>query len=134
MFGGKGISLGSGTYDWSSRLSDGALLIGASETLELKGELMMRSGDGGDARMVLMSGDSINFAQGTKLSAVLSDLVVAARADVLMQDVALKAQEVAIRSCGHRTSTGEDAYGFMVRMKAAGVEREWFGTQSKLPT
>ncbi|MEC7542997.1 MAG: FecR family protein, partial [Verrucomicrobiota bacterium] len=121
VFGGKGISLGSGTYDWSSRLSDGALLIGASETLELKGELMMSSGDGGDARMVLMSGDSINVAQGTKLSAVLSDLVVAARADVLMQDVALEsAREVAIRSLRNielqQVKIHADS---MVRMKAS---------------
>ena len=121
VFGGKGISLGSGTYDWSSRLSDGALLIGASETLELKGELMMSSGDGGDARMVLMSGDSISVAQGTKLSAVLSDLVVAARADVLMQDVALEsAREVAIRSLRNielqQVKIHADA---MVRMKAS---------------
>ncbi|MEC8656933.1 MAG: FecR family protein [Verrucomicrobiota bacterium] len=121
VFGGKGISLGSGTYDWSSRLSDGALLIGASETLELKGELMMSSGDGGDARMVLMSGDSINVAHGTKLSAVLSDLVVAARADVLMQDVALEsAREVAIRSLRNielqQVKIHADS---MVRMKAS---------------
>ena len=121
VFGGKGISLGSGTYDWSSRLSDGALLIGASETLELKGELMMSSGDGGDARMVLMSGDSINVAQGTKLSAVLSDLVVAARADVLMQDIALEsAREVAIRSLRNielqQVKIHADS---MVRMKAS---------------
>ncbi|MEC7626750.1 MAG: FecR family protein [Verrucomicrobiota bacterium] len=121
VFGGKGISLGSGTYDWSSRLSDGALLIGASETLELKGELMMSSGDGGDARMVLMSGDSINVAHGTKISAVLSDLVVAARADVLMQDVALEsAREVAIRSLRNielqQVKIHADS---MVRMKAS---------------
>ena len=121
VFGGKGISLGSGTYDWSSRLSDGALLIGASETLELKGELMMSSGDGGDARMVLMSGDSIDVAHGTKLSAVLSDLVVAARADVLMQDVALEsAREVAIRSLRNielqQVKIHADS---MVRMKAS---------------
>ncbi|MED5281632.1 MAG: FecR family protein [Verrucomicrobiota bacterium] len=121
VFGGKGISLGSGTYDWSSRLSDGALLIGASETLELKGELMMSSGDGGDARMVLMSGDSINVAQGTKLSAVLSDLVVAVRADVLMQDVALEStREVAIRSLRNielqQVKIHADS---MVRMKAS---------------
>ena len=121
VFGGKGISLGSGTYDWSSRLSDGALLIGASETLELKGELMMSSGDGGDARMVLMSGNYINVAHGTKLSAVLSDLVVAARADVLMQDVALEsAREVAIRSLRNielqQVKIHSDS---MVRMKAS---------------
>ena len=121
VFGGKGISLGSGTYDWSSRLSDGALLIGASETLELKGELMMSSGDGGDARMVLMSGDSIDVAHGTKLSAVLSDLVVAARADVLMQDVALESpREVAIRSLRNielqQVKIHADS---MVRMKAS---------------
>ncbi len=121
VFGGKGISLGSGTYDWSSRLSDGALLIGASETLELKGELMMSSGDGGDARMVLMSGNYINVAHGTKLSAVLSDLVVAARADVLMQDVALEsAREVAIRSLRNielqQVKIHADS---MVRMKAS---------------
>ena len=121
VFGGKGISLGSGTYDWSSRLSNGALLIGSSEKLELKGELMMSSGDGGDARMVLMSGDSINVAQGTKLSAVLSDLVVAARADVLMQDVALEsAREVAIRSLRNielqQVKIHADS---MVRMKAS---------------
>ena len=121
VFGGKGISLGSGTYDWSSRLSNGALLIGASEKLELKGELMMSSGDGGDARMVLMSGDSIDVAHGTKLSAVLSDLVVAARADVLMQDVALEsAREVAIRSLRNielqQVKIHADS---MVRMKAS---------------
>ena len=121
VFGGKGISLGSGTYDWSSRLSNGALLIGSSEKLELKGELMMSSGDGGDARMVLMSGDSIDVAQGTKLSAVLSDLVVAARADVLMQDVALEsAREVAIRSLRNielqQVKIHADS---MVRMKAS---------------
>ena len=121
VFGGKGISLGSGTYDWSSRLSDGALLIGASETLELKGELMMSSGDGGDARMVLMSGNYINVAHGTKLSAVLSDLVVAARADVLMQDVALESpREVAIRSLRNielqQVKIHADS---MVRMKAS---------------
>ena len=121
VFGGKGISLGSGRYDWSSRLSDGALLIGASETLELKGELMMSSGDGGDARMVLMSGDSINVAQGTKLSAVLSDLVVAARADVLMQDVALEsAREVAIRSLRNiKLQQVKIHADSMVRMKAS---------------
>ena len=121
VFGGKGISLGSGTYDWSSRLSNGALLIGSSEKLELKGELMMSSGDGGDARMVLMSGDSIDVAQGTKLSAVLSDLVVAARADVLMQDVALESpREVAIRSLRsielQQVKIHADS---MVRMKAS---------------
>ena len=121
VFGGKGISLGSGTYDWSSRLSNGALLIGSSEKLELKGELMMSSGDGGDARMVLMSGDSIDVAHGTKLSAVLSDLVVAARADVLMQDVALEsAREVAIRSLRNielqQVKIHADS---MVRMKAS---------------
>lgn len=121
VFGGKGISLGSGTYDWSSRLSNGALLIGASEKLELKGELMMSSGDGSDARMVLMSGDSIDVAHGTKLSAVLSDLVVAARADVLMQDVALEsAREVAIRSLRNielqQVKIHADS---MVRMKAS---------------
>ena len=99
VLGGEVLSLGSGIYDWSKRVSNGALLIGASEKFELKGEVLMSSGDGSDARMVLMSGNSMKVAQGTTLSVALSDLVVAARADVLLQDVALEsAREVAIRS------------------------------------
>ena len=72
---------------------------GASEKLELKGELMMTSAGGSDTRLVLMSGNTLDTERGTSLTTALSDLVLAARSDILLNDVALEStREVAIRS------------------------------------
>ena len=49
--------------------------------------------------MVLMSGNILETEQGTSLTTALSDLVLAARSDILLNDVALEStREVAIRS------------------------------------
>ena len=121
VIGAKVLSMDSGSYDWSTLGSQKSLLIGASEKLELKGELMMTSAGGSDTRLVLMSGDILETEQGTSLTTALSDLVLAARSDILLNDVALEStREVAIRSLRNielaQVKVRADS---MVRMKAS---------------
>lgn len=121
VIGAQVLSLDSGTYDWSTLGSQKSLLIGASEKLELKGELMMTSADGSDTRLVLMSGNILETEQGTSLTTALSDLVLAARSDILLNDVALEStREVAIRSLRNiELAQVKVRTESMVRMKAS---------------
>ena len=121
VLGAKVLSMDSGSYDWSTLGSQKSLLIGASEKLELKGELMMTSADGSDTRLVLMSGNILETEQGTSLTTALSDLVLAARSDILLNDVALEStREVAIRSLRNiELAQVKVRAESMVRMKAS---------------
>ncbi len=100
VIGGAVISLGAESYDFSEMIGDkSGLLIGATDRLNLQGKIEVGVGEKAGVRTVLASGGAIEVSAGTSVRSALSDLVVAAREDVLLQEVALEsAREVAVRS------------------------------------
>ena len=76
------------------------LIFSSSESFQLSGQLNFNNGSANSTpRVVHMSGDSLRVPNGVSLSAATSDLVLAARKDILLKDTQLEgSREVAIRS------------------------------------
>ena len=100
ILGGNSLTIGEANYDFTDILGDdSSLLIGANERINLEGSINFSTQSPLDTKVVLASGGAIEIANGTDLKSALSDLVVSARQDVLMQEVALEStREIAIRS------------------------------------
>ncbi|MDG1139608.1 MAG: FecR family protein [Opitutales bacterium] len=100
VFGGRSLSLGSQSYNFKELLGDKiGLLMGATESLSLDGVISFTAGESNGVRLIAASGGTIEVAKGTSVKSTLSDLVIAAREDVLLQDVNLETvREVALRS------------------------------------
>ena len=98
VIGGSSLTVGAGSYDFTEMLGDKtALLIGATEQLNLSGAISL-GGDTGLSAM-LASGSAIEVSAGTSIKGALADLVISARQDVLLRETTLESsREVAIRS------------------------------------
>ena len=75
-------------------------IFSASEELKIRDEVSFAEfGRGENARVVLMSGGSLETTKGVTLDAATNDLVLSVRRDVLLQYATLKGnREVTIRS------------------------------------
>jgi len=87
FLGGRTISLSGGDYSLSSLALSGsdALALGATEKLQLQGDILF-SGDAGSAkRVVLMSGGELEGSSDLTLDAATNDLVLSVRKDIVLQ-------------------------------------------------
>ena len=75
------------------------MIIGASESFDVSGEVEFIASERPEGRVIIMSGDDINPSAGISITSELSDLVLATRGDVLLNDTHLEsAREIAVRS------------------------------------
>ena len=100
VVGGSTLTFGAESYDLSPLLGDkSSLLLGASDSLILGGEIIFNSVSGTDPRILAVSGGTIQVGVDTSIQSVVGDLVLSARQDILLQNTSLEsAREVAIRS------------------------------------
>lgn len=100
VVGGSTLTFGAESYDLSALLGDkSSLLLGASDSLILGGEIIFNSVSGTDPRILAVSGGTIQVGVDTSIQSVVGDLVLSARQDILLQNTSLEsAREVAIRS------------------------------------
>ncbi|MGY8805833.1 MAG: hypothetical protein ACKVK6_16560, partial [bacterium] len=87
FLGGRTISLSGGNYSLSSLVLSGsdAFALGATEQLQLQGNILF-SGDAGSAkRVVLMSGGELEGSSDLTLDAATNDLVLSVRRDIVLQ-------------------------------------------------
>ena len=98
--GGASISMGSGTYDLGDFLvKNNDLLIGATDTFSLSGNIQFESDDPATTRVVVMSGASLAAAEGLNLQSAISDFVISAREDVLLKNASVDAlNKLAVQS------------------------------------
>ena len=100
VVGGSTLTFGAESYDLSPLLGDkSSLLLGASDSLILGGQIIFNSVSGTDPRILAVSGGTIQVGVDTSIQSVVGDLVLSARQDILLQNTSLEsAREVAIRS------------------------------------
>ena len=100
VVGGSTLTFGAESYDLSALLGDkSSLLLGASDSLILGGQIIFNSVSGTDPRILAVSGGTIQVGVDTSIQSVVGDLVLSARQDILLQNTSLEsAREVAIRS------------------------------------
>ena len=100
VIGGQSVTVSPGSYDLADPLGDASsLVIGASETFSVSGEVKFLEASQSGNRLIVMSGESISAGPGSSITSSLSDLVVATRGDVLLDGARLEsAREVAVRS------------------------------------
>ena len=100
FIGGSTISMAGGDYNLPTSTSEvEGFVIGAEDSLSLSGSFSFSTESEKNVRVVMMSGDLLTMEDGSSLSSVLSEMVIAARGDVLLNNVQLQsAREVAIRS------------------------------------
>lgn len=101
FIGAKNLSIENGIFDPTLSLlgNSKTLVLSASEQINLSGLLEWDSLADDSTRVVVMSGNKLNASKGVSLKSATSDLLVAARHDVLFEDAQLEsAREVAIRS------------------------------------
>ena len=101
FIGAKNLSIDNGVFDPTVSLlgTSNTLVLSASEQINLTGSLNWDSLGYDSPRVVVMSGNKINASKGVSLKSATSDLLVAARHDVLFEDAQLEsAREIAIRS------------------------------------
>ena len=122
VVGGNIISVESGLYDLTNLFGESqSLIIGASESFDVSGEVEFIAGERPEGRVIIMSGDDISPSAGISLTSELSDLVVTTRGDVLLNDSHFEsAREIAVHSLRdvelNNVSLLSDS---MVRVKAA---------------
>ena len=98
---GRKMVVDTGNLNISGLLIDGtnSLVISGSESLKLNSSLELDGLSTSATRVVLMSGGNLESANALNLKSATSDLVLAARKDILMEGVQLEsAREVALRS------------------------------------
>ena len=100
VIGGDIITMGTGSYDLSESLGDAStLLLGASESFNISGDLRFFSSEESDPQVIIMSGNDFSPAAGSSITNELSDLVIATRGNVLLNDAQLESvREIAIRA------------------------------------
>jgi len=111
FLGGRTISLSGGDYSLSSLALSGsdALALGATEKLQLQGDILF-SGDAGSAkRVVLMSGGELEGSSDLTLDAATNDLVLSVRKDIVLQGTTADSQgataELSVALRGNREVT-----------------------------
>jgi hypothetical protein len=98
---GRKLTVDVSNLDMPSLLLQGTntLVLSGSELLKLNSSIELNGPSTSSTRVVLMSGENVESEKGLKLKSATSDLVLAARKDILLEDVQLEsAREVALRS------------------------------------
>lgn len=100
VIGGDIISMQSGIYDVAATIGDASsLVLGASETFDISGDIEFVSGIQSNPSVIIMSGDDFSPAAGGSITSKLDDLVIASRGNVLLNDSRLESvSEIAIRA------------------------------------
>ena len=121
VIGGDIIAMDTGSYDLSESLGGAdALLLGASESFTISGDLRFLSEEA-DPQVIIMSGTDFSPAAGSSITNQLSDLVIATRGNVLLNDSRLESvREIAIQSLADMELQNVDIRAdSMVRIVAA---------------
>ena len=98
---GRKLTVDVSNLDMPSLLLQGTntLVLSGSELLKLNSSIELNGPSTSSTRVVLMSGENVESEKGLNLKSATSDLVLAARKDILLEDVQLEsAREVALRS------------------------------------
>ena len=123
VVGGFTLTLGAESYDLSALLGDkSSLLLGASESLILGGQIIFNTGSATAPRILAVSGGTIQVGADTSIQSVVGDLVLSARQDILLQNASLEsAREVAVRSLRDlQLNQVSIQASSLVRLKASG--------------
>ena len=123
VVGGSTLTLGAESYDLSALLGDkSSLLLGASESLILGGQIIFNTGSATAPRILAVSGGTIQVGADTSIQSVVGDLVLSARQDILLQNASLEsAREVAVRSLRDlQLNQVSIQASSLVRLKASG--------------
>ena len=96
---GRRVTVDVSKLDLSNFLSTGSVALSGSELLKLSTSLELVGSSTSSTRVVLMSGENLESEKGLNFQSATSDLVLAARKDILLEDVQLESsREVALRS------------------------------------
>jgi hypothetical protein len=123
VVGGSTLTFGAESYDLSALLGDkSSLLLGASESLILGGQIIFNTGSATAPRILAVSGGTIQVGADTSIQSVVGDLVLSARQDILLQNASLEsAREVAVRSLRDlQLNQVSVQASSLVRLKASG--------------
>ena len=100
VLGGRNLIIQGNAKALNPYFNDGSgeVLLVASKSLDIGGEIIWGTGAKKDARLVIMSTGELEVKPGAKLSTVTSDLVLATQRNLLLKQVSLSgASEVVIR-------------------------------------
>ena len=109
VMGGKNLIVSDNVKALGPYFSDGGkeLIVVASQSLDLDGDFQWEAPTDRNTRLVAMSAGTLSVSPGSALTSVTSDLVLAARQNLLLSQVSLDAaREVVIR--GYRDVTLRD--------------------------
>ena len=108
FLGARNINMIAGDYHLPSSISAEGFVIGSTESISLSGSYSFSADSTKNVRLVVMSGDGLTMDDGSSMYASLSEMVVAARNDILLRDIRLDSgRDVALRSLRdiHLTNT-----------------------------
>ena len=106
--GGRRITIDSAKLDISSLTGSGSgsFAVSGSELLKLSTSVELIDSPTSSTRVVLMSGENLESEKGLTFKSATRDLVLAARKDILLEDVQLEStREIALRSLRDVTLT-----------------------------
>ena len=106
--GGRRITIDSSKLDISSLTGSGSgsFVVSGSELLKLSTSVELIDSPTSSTRVVLMSGENLESEKGLTFKSATRDLVLAARKDILLEDVQLEStREIALRSLRDVTLT-----------------------------
>ncbi|MDC1022761.1 FecR domain-containing protein [bacterium] len=106
--GGRRITIDSAKLDISSLTGSGSgsFVVSGSELLKLSTSVELIDSPTSSTRVVLMSGENLESEKGLTFKSATRDLVLAARKDILLEDVQLEStREIALRSLRDVTLT-----------------------------
>ena len=108
FLGARNINMIAGDYHLPSSISAEGFVVGSTESISLSGSYSFSADSTKNVRLVVMSGDGLTMDDGSSMYASLSEMVVAARSDILLRDIRLDSgRDVALRSLRdiHLTNT-----------------------------
>ena len=106
--GGRRITIDSSKLDISSLTGSGlgSFVVSGSELLKMSTNVELIGSPTSSTRVVLMSGENLESEKGLTFKSATRDLVLAARKDILLEDVQLEStREIALRSLRDVTLT-----------------------------
>lgn len=106
--GGRRITIDSAKLDISSLTGSGSgsFVVSGSELLKMSTSVELIGSPTSSTRVVLMSGENLESEKGLTFKSATRDLVLAARKDILLEDVQLEStREIALRSLRDVTLT-----------------------------
>ena len=106
--GGRRITIDSSKLDISSLTGSGlgSFVVSGSELLKMSTSVELIGSPTSSTRVVLMSGENLESEKGLTFKSATRDLVLAARKDILIEDVQLEStREIALRSLRDVTLT-----------------------------